>query len=71
MSVYKQKEFPFVYKEKPSGVLVNSDNQNIHQFLHRLALKQTINNLRLLHSGGLGVKIQQGWGRGLAKVSVT
>jgi hypothetical protein len=40
------KEFPCVYKEKPSGVLLDSDNQNIHQLLHRLTLKQTDTNLR-------------------------
>ncbi len=32
------REFPCVYKEKPSGVLVDSDNRNIHHFLHRLTL---------------------------------
>ncbi len=40
------KEIPCVYKVKPRGVLVDSDNQNIHQLLHRLALEQTITNLR-------------------------
>ncbi len=43
------KEIPCVYKVKPSGVLVASDNQNIHQLLHRLTLKQTITNLRYLY----------------------
>ncbi len=31
-----QNEIPRVYKAKQSGVLVVSDNQNIHQLLHRL-----------------------------------
>ncbi len=33
-----------IYKAKQSRVLVDSDNRNIHQLLHRLALKQTITN---------------------------
>ena len=41
-----QNEIPCVYKGKPSGVLVVSDNQNIHQLLHGLTLEQTITNLR-------------------------
>jgi hypothetical protein len=43
-----QNEIPCVYKAKPSEVLVVSDNQNIHQLLHRLILKQTITNLRYI-----------------------
>jgi hypothetical protein len=46
LEVLVQNEIPCVYKAKPSGVLVVSDNQNIHQLLHRLTLEQTITNLR-------------------------
>ncbi len=31
VSVYKQGEFPCVYNAKPSRVLMDSENQNIHQ----------------------------------------
>ncbi len=41
-----QNEIPCVYKAKLSGVLVVSDNQNIHQLLHRLTLEQIITNLQ-------------------------